>query len=66
MEVHDKRDVLDVRNATVANSRFDDVNLSNTHFHNTNLSAAAFEKVLLSNARVVDATFPTRCSRTST
>ena len=55
MEIHETRDVLDVRDATVANSRFDDVNLSNSHFHNTNLSAAAFEKVLLSNARVVDA-----------
>jgi hypothetical protein len=55
MELHDRRDVLDVKNAAMANSRFDDVNLSNTHFHNTNLSAAAFEKVLLSNARVVDA-----------
>jgi uncharacterized protein YjbI with pentapeptide repeats len=55
MEVHDKRDVLDVKNASVANSRFDDANLSNSHFHNANLSAAAFEKVLLSNARVADA-----------
>lgn len=29
MQVHDTRDVLDVRNATVAGSRFDDVNMSN-------------------------------------
>lgn len=55
MELHGKRDVLDVRDATVANSRFDDVNLSNTSFHNTNLSAATFERVLLSNARITDA-----------
>jgi uncharacterized protein YjbI with pentapeptide repeats len=55
MQVHDTRDVLDVKNATMANSRFDDVNLSNTRFHNANLSAAAFDKVLLSNASVVEA-----------
>jgi hypothetical protein len=55
MEIHHTRDKLDVRDATVANSHFDDVNLSNTQFHNVNLSASAFEKVLLSNARIADA-----------
>lgn len=54
VEVRDTRDVLDVRNATVANSRFDDVNLSNSSFRVANLSATTFEKVLLSNAKVVD------------
>jgi uncharacterized protein YjbI with pentapeptide repeats len=55
MEIHDKRDVLDVRDATVANSRFDNTNLSNTQFHNTNLSNTAFVDVLLCNSRIVDA-----------
>ena len=55
MQVHDTRDVLDVRNASVAGSRFDDVNVSNAEFHNVNLSTAKFENVLLCNARVVDA-----------
>ncbi|MER8642102.1 pentapeptide repeat-containing protein [Mesorhizobium sp. M1252] len=51
MEIHDRSDVLDVRNAVVSNSRFDDVNLSNTRFHNVDLSAAAVvEDANLSNA----------------
>jgi hypothetical protein len=44
MEIHATRDVLDVRDASVASSTFDDVNLSNTRFHNVNLSAAVVEK----------------------
>ncbi len=55
MDVHHIRDVLDVKNASVANSRFDDVNLFNSHFHNANLSAVSFDQLLLSNSRVVDA-----------
>ena len=45
MKIHSVREVLDVGDASVANSRFDDVNLSNTRFHNVNLSAAVIEKV---------------------
>ena len=54
MEMHATRDVLDVRDASVANSKFDDVNLSNTRFHNVNLSAAVIEKVNLSNSKIED------------
>ena len=50
MDVHDRSDVLDVRNAFASNSRFDDVNLSNTQFHNVNLSAVRVEDANLSNA----------------
>ena len=55
MEIHDRREVIDMRNATAAHSRFDDVNLSNTGFRNVNLSASTFEQVMLSNARIEDA-----------
>ncbi|MES0094803.1 pentapeptide repeat-containing protein [Mesorhizobium sp. M0030] len=50
MEIHDRSDVLDVRNAIVSNSRFDDVNLSNTQFHKVDLSAAVVEDANLSDA----------------
>ncbi|MES0012326.1 pentapeptide repeat-containing protein [Mesorhizobium sp. M0037] len=50
MEIHDRSDVLDVRNAIVSNSRFDDVNLSNTQFHKFDLSAAVVDDANLSNA----------------
>ncbi|ESZ20423.1 MULTISPECIES: pentapeptide repeat-containing protein [unclassified Mesorhizobium] len=55
MEVHDRRDVLDVRNAIVSNSSFDDVNMSNTRFHDVNLSAARIHRTNLSNTKVEDA-----------
>ena len=41
MQVHDKRDVLDVKNATVANSRFDDVNLTSAHVEDKGVGKTA-------------------------
>ena len=54
MQVHDMRDVLDVRGAVVTNSCFDDVNMSNTQFHNVNLANARVEDVNLSNTLFTD------------
>ncbi len=55
IEVHEKREQLDVRQSVVTNSVFDYVNLSNTGFSNVNLSSSVFERMNLSNLRIDDA-----------
>lgn len=51
MDFHGTRDVLDVRDATTANSRFDDANLSNMVLSDVNMS-----NVRIENAQVAGMT----------
>ncbi len=47
MEVHGKRDVLDVRDATVANSCFANVNMSNVKIENAQVAGMMINGISL-------------------
>lgn len=50
-EIHKRKGCLDVRHSSLAQSCFDDVDLSNSGIRNANLSNARFDDINLSGAR---------------
>jgi predicted enzyme related to lactoylglutathione lyase len=54
MEIMNKRETLDVRNADLAKSRFDDFNLQGSSFTNVNLGGTHFVDVNLSGTHFAD------------
>jgi uncharacterized protein YjbI with pentapeptide repeats len=55
MELHERREQLDVKNCMFANSAFDDVDMSNTHFNNINLTNARIDDADMANLTINDA-----------
>lgn len=55
LEIKSRRETLDVQNANLAQSRFDDVNLRASAFHNVALADATFVDVSFKNVSISDA-----------
>jgi hypothetical protein len=54
MDITNTRDIISVRNADLADSRFSDAKLTKAHFNDVNLQGSTFTKTNLGGARLVD------------
>ncbi|TET46027.1 pentapeptide repeat-containing protein [candidate division TA06 bacterium] len=48
MKIQSPKDFLDVRDGTIPECKFDNLNMSNSHFHNINLSDTNFDDINMS------------------